>query len=267
MVEAEEEFHKSISDLISTIITEGAKVPGGHSVALMSNIIWLVPNLPLNPVLAPCIDLPPEKECKITLGDTMRHVPAGHGAPSSLPSLPLTGGMGVPMATSRSTIRFGQAMIQPITFVPPAMDYPFFKKPLSIDVLTPHKGWGTPSASSSPISKVPPKPPLDDLDTTKSMADLAVLIEDDDDDDETFAPHKMESSKSRETHRSSKQWGSPSAKKACTESPVPQKTPKLKSHKASHTSWDEWEECEESRKGPEYKDMCSLTFAPVTELE
>ena len=111
MAEAEEEFHKSISDLISTIITEGAKVPGGHGVALMSNIIWLVPNLPVNPVLAPCIDLPPEKECNITLGDTLRHVPAGHGAPSSLPSLPLTGGTGVPLATSRSTIRFGQAVI------------------------------------------------------------------------------------------------------------------------------------------------------------
>ena len=100
-------------------------------------------------------------------------------------------------------------MIQPVTFVPPATDYPFFKKPLSIDVLTPHKGWGTPSASSSPISKVPPKSPLDDLDTTRSMVDLAVLIEDDDDDDddETFATWKMESSKLRETHGSSKWWG------------------------------------------------------------
>ena len=102
---------KSISDLISTIITEGAKVPGGHGVALTSNIIRLVPNLPLNPVLAPCIDLPPEKECKITLGDTPRPIPAGHGTPSSLPSSPLTGGTGVPMSTGRSTIRFGQAMI------------------------------------------------------------------------------------------------------------------------------------------------------------
>ena len=72
MVEVEEEFCKSISDLISTVITEGAKVPGGHSVALMSNIIWLVPNLPLNLVLAPCIDLSLEKECNITLGDTPR---------------------------------------------------------------------------------------------------------------------------------------------------------------------------------------------------
>ena len=111
MAEVEEESCKSISDLISTVITEGAKVPGGHGVALTSNIIWLVPNLPLNLVLAPCIDLPLKKECNITLGDTPRPIPAGHGALSSLPSLPLTGGMGVPMATGRSTIRFGQAVI------------------------------------------------------------------------------------------------------------------------------------------------------------
>ena len=154
------------------------------------------------------------------LGRYTKAHPVGHGTPSSLPSSPLTGGMGVLVATSRSTIRFGQAVIQPVTFVPPAMDYPFFKKPLSINVLTPHKGWGTPSASSSPISKVPPKSPLDDLDTTKSMADIVVLIEDDDD-DETFAPRKMVSSKLRETHESSKWQRSLPAKKAHTESPAP----------------------------------------------
>ena len=83
MAEAEEEFHKSISDLISTAITKGAKVPGGHRVVLMSNILWLVPNLPLNPVLTPCTDLPLEKECRIILGETPRSVPASHGALSS----------------------------------------------------------------------------------------------------------------------------------------------------------------------------------------
>ena len=62
MADAEEEFCKSISNLISTIITEGAKIPGEHSVALTSNIIHLVPTLPWNPVLAPSIDLPLEKE-------------------------------------------------------------------------------------------------------------------------------------------------------------------------------------------------------------
>ena len=53
---------------------------------------------------------------------------------------------------------------------------------------------------------MPPKSSLDDLDTTKSMADLVVVIEDDDDDndDETFAPCKTKSSKLRETHGGSK---------------------------------------------------------------
>ena len=60
MVDAEREFCKSISNLISTIITEGAKIPGEHGVALTSNIIQLVPTLPLNLVLAPSIDLPLE---------------------------------------------------------------------------------------------------------------------------------------------------------------------------------------------------------------
>ena len=99
MVNAEEEFCKSISNLISTVITEGAKIPGECGVALTSNIIWLVPTLPWNPVLVPSIDLPPEKECKITLGNTLRPFPAGHGTLSSLPSLPLTGGVSAPMAT------------------------------------------------------------------------------------------------------------------------------------------------------------------------
>ena len=134
MVEAEEEFHKSICDLISTAITEGTKVPGGHRVALTSNILWLVPNLPLNPVLMPCIDLPLEKECRIISGEAPWSVPASHGAPSSLPSSPLTGGMGASASSGRPTIKFGQAVIQPVTHVPPAMDYTFFKKPLPIKV-------------------------------------------------------------------------------------------------------------------------------------
>ena len=265
MMEVEKEFHKSVSDLISTTITKGAKVPGGHGVALMSNILQLVPSLPLNPVLALCIDLPPEKECRIILGETLRSVPASHGTPHSLPSPPLTGGMGASTSTSRSTIKFGQAVIQPVTHMPPPMDYTFFKKPLPIEVGAPSKGWGTLRATSSPMSKAPPKSSLDDLDTAESMVDLAVLVEDDD--DETFAPCKMDSSKLKDTHRSSKWWGSPPAKKAHTESPVSQKTSKSKSRKMSHTSQDEWEECEESRKEPECKEMHYLTFALVTELE
>ena len=61
--------------------------------------------------------------------------------------------MGVPTATGRSTIKFGQAVIQPVAFMPPATDCPFFKKPLSTDVPAPQKGWGAPSASSSPLFK------------------------------------------------------------------------------------------------------------------
>ena len=92
IMDVEEEFHKSISTLISTMITEGAKIPGECSVALTSSIFWLVPTLPLDPVLAPSIDLPMEKECKITLGDASQPFPAGHGAASSLPSLPFNWG-------------------------------------------------------------------------------------------------------------------------------------------------------------------------------
>ena len=97
IVDAEEEFHKSISTLISTMITEGAKIPGEHSVALTSSIFQLVPTLPLDLVLVPSIDLPLEKECKITLGDAL-HGPscAGEGAVSSLPSSPLNWGSECP---------------------------------------------------------------------------------------------------------------------------------------------------------------------------
>ena len=77
MADVEEGFHKSISTLISTMITEGAKIPGECGVVLMSSIIWLVPTLPLGLVLAPSIDLPLEKECKITLGNASRPFLAG----------------------------------------------------------------------------------------------------------------------------------------------------------------------------------------------
>ena len=109
IADAEEDFHKSISTLVSTVITEGAKVPGEHRVALTSSILCLVPTLPLDPVLAPSIDLPPEKECKITLGDALWAFPASQSIASSLPSSPLTGGASAPMVAGRSTIKFGQA--------------------------------------------------------------------------------------------------------------------------------------------------------------
>ena len=208
MAGAEEEFHKSISTLISTMITEGAKIPGEHSVALTSSIFWLVPTLPLDLVLVPSIDLPPEKECRITLGDTLRPFPAGHGASSSLPSLPLTGGMNAPPATGRSTIKFGQAVIQPITFAPPATDYSFFKKPISTDAPAPQRGWEAPSASSSPLLKGPHTSLPDTQDITKPLTDLVVLTEDDDgndDNDGTFASGKTDPSDIRDVCKGSKQ--------------------------------------------------------------
>ena len=170
IAEAEEDFHKSISTLVSTIITEGAKVPGEHGAALTSGILCLVPTLPLDPVLTLTIDLPLKRECRITLGDASQNLPAGQNIMSSLPSSPLIRGASAPMVAGRSTIKFGQAVIQPITFTQPAMDYPFFKKPSSTHVPKPQRGWGTPSACSSPLKDI--------LDLTKSSTDPSVLIED-----------------------------------------------------------------------------------------
>ena len=75
---------------------------------------------------------------------------------------------------------------------------------------------------------------------------------------------RTDSSNIRDIHKGSKRQESPLTKKVWTESLGTQKS---KSCKASHTLWDEWGKCEESRKGPEYKEMHYLTFAPVTELE
>ena len=111
MAEAQEEYHKSMTDLISIILTKGAEVPGGHGVALTSNMLQLVPNLPLNPVLMPCIDLPTEKECRIVSGETLRSISTSHATLSLLPSSPLTEGTSGSMPTGRLTIYFGQAMI------------------------------------------------------------------------------------------------------------------------------------------------------------
>ena len=206
IVDAEEEFCKSISTLISTMITEGAKIPGECGVALTSSIFWLVPTLPLDLVPAPSIDLPPEKECKITLGDASWPFPVGHGAVSSLPSLPLIGGVSAPTTTGRSTIKFGQAMIQPVTFTPPTMDYSFFKKPVSTNVPAPQKGWGAPSASSSPLLKEPHSSPPDTLDVTKSLTDPSVLTEDEggnDGNDGMPTPGRTDSSNIRDVCKGS----------------------------------------------------------------
>ena len=207
MADAEEEFCKSISTLISTMIMEGAKIPGEHGVALTSSIFRLVPALPLDLVLVPSIDLPLEKECKITLGDAFWPFPVGYGAPSSLPSLPLTGGVSAPTVTGKSTIKFGQAVIWPVTFAPPAMDYSFFKKPVSTNVPAPQRGWGAPSASSSLFLKEPHTSPPDTLDITKSLTDPSVLTEDDDgndDDDRMLTPGKTDPSNIRDIWKGSK---------------------------------------------------------------
>ena len=88
------------------------------------------------------------------------------------------------------------------------MDYSFFKKPVSTNVPTPQKGWGTPSAFISPLLKEPCTSPQDTPDLTKSLTDPSVLTEDeggDDDDDETPAPDRMGSSNIEDIHESSKQ--------------------------------------------------------------
>ena len=107
IAEAEENFCKSISNLVSTVITEGAKVSGKHGAVLISSILCLVPTLPISPVVTPTIDLLPERECRIILGDAPWSVSVSQNIMSTLPSSPLTGGAG------SSTIRFSQAQSGP----------------------------------------------------------------------------------------------------------------------------------------------------------
>ena len=118
----------------------------------------------------------------------VQNVSAGQNIVSSLPSSPLTGGASAPTVAGRSTIKFGQAVIQPVTFTQPALDYPFFKKPASTPISMPQKGWGTPDAHSSPLLKESCASPEDIPDLTKSLAEPSVVIEDvvgdDDDEDE-----------------------------------------------------------------------------------
>ena len=138
IAEAEENFRKTVSNLVSTVVTEGAKVSGERGAALTSSILRLVPTLPLVPVLTPTIDLLPERECRIILGDAPWSVSTSHNIVSSLPSSPLTGGVGAPTVAGSSTIRFGQAMAWPVTSTLPG--YPFFKQPASTPISTPPKG-------------------------------------------------------------------------------------------------------------------------------
>ena len=125
-----------------------------------------------------------------------QNISMGQNIMSSLPSSPLTGGASAPTVAGRSTIKFGQAMIQPVTFTQPALDYPFFKKPASTPISTPQKGWGTPDAHSSPLLKGSRTSPEDTPDLTKSSTEPSVVIkdvvgDDDDDKDETPAPDRL----------------------------------------------------------------------------
>ena len=171
------------------------------------------------------------------------------------------------MVAGRSTIKFGQAVIQPVTFTQPAMDYPFFKKPASTPISMPQKVWGTPDACSSPLLKESCTSPQDTPDLTKSSTDPLVLIEDvvgDDDDDKVPAPDRVGSSSIKGIHESSKQWESPPTKKAQTEDSGAHKP---RWHKVTRASRDEWGKHDGSKKGPDYKQMHYLTFAPVSELK
>ena len=204
IAEAEENFRKSMSNLVSTVITEGVKLPGECGAVLISSILHLVPTVPLGPVLTPTIDLPPERECRIILGNASRNISVSQNIVSSLPISPLTRGASGPMVAGRSTIRFGQAMIQPVTFTQPG--YPLFKKPASTPMSTPQNGWGTPDAHSSPLLKESSASPEDTPDLTKSSADPLVIIEDVvDDEDEASALDKSGSSNVKSAHESSKQ--------------------------------------------------------------
>ena len=203
IAEAEENFRKSVSNLVSTVVTKGAKVLGERGAVLISSILRLVPPLPINPVLTPTIDLLPEGQCRIILGDVPWSVPAGQNM-SSLPSSPLTGGPSAPTVAGSSTIKFGQAMTQPVVSMQPG--YPFFKQPMSTPISTPQKGCGTPYACSSPLLKESSTSPEDTPVLTRPSAAPSVIIEDViDDDDEASVPDKSRSSNVKSTHGSSKQ--------------------------------------------------------------
>ena len=195
IAEAEENFRKSVSNLVSTVVTEGAKVSGERGAALISSVLRLVPNFPLSPVLTPTIDLPVGMECRIILGDAPRSISSGQHVVSSLPSSPLTGGAGTPTVAGSSTIRFGQAVARPAAFTQPG--YPFFKQSASTPISTPQKGCGTPYPRNSPLFKESSVSPEN---LAKSSAALSVVI-DVADDDEASVPVKSHPG----THEGSKQ--------------------------------------------------------------
>ena len=173
------------------------------------------------------------------------------------------------MVAGRSTIKFGQAVIWPVTFTQPTMDYPFFKKPASTPISMPQKVRGTPDACSSPLLKESCTSPQGTMDLTKSSTEPLVVIEDvvgndDDDEDEVPAPDRSGSSNVKGIHKNSKQQESPPTKKVQTEDLGAHKP---RSRKVSCASWAGWGKHDGSKKGPHYKQMHYLTFTLVTELE
>ena len=96
IAEAEENFRKSVSNLVSTVVTEGAKVSGECGAALISSVLCLVPNLPPSLVLTPTIDRPVGMECRIILGDAPRSISRGPTRREFPPHFTFNRGSGCP---------------------------------------------------------------------------------------------------------------------------------------------------------------------------
>ena len=95
--------------------------------------------------------------------------------------------------------------------------------------------------------------PEDTPDITKSSAGPSVIIKDVvGDEDEVPAPDRSGLSNVKSACETSKQQESPTAKKAQTED---SEAHKPRSHKVFHALQDERGKCEESKKGPDYKQM------------
>ena len=157
-------------------------------------------------------------------------------------------------------------MVQPVTFTQPTLDYPFFKKPASTPISTPQKGWGAPDARSSPLLKESRTSPEDTPDLTKSSAEPSVIIEDVvGDEDEAPAPDKSGSSNVKSAHESSKQRELPPVKKVRTED-LEAHRPKVTQSGPMHHGMN-GAGMRSLGRGPDYKQMQYLTFAPMSELE
>ena len=131
---------------------------------------------------------------------------------------------------------------------------------------TPQKGCGTPYACSSPLLKESSASPEDPPDLTKSSAVPSVIIEDViDDDDEASAPDKSGSLSVKSTHGRVPNNESHPLQRRCrpnTQKPINRGHAKCPTHHEMNGG-----RCDTSKKGPDYKQMQYLTFAPMSELE